>query len=805
MAIRLYDRSKRPAGAVIGRLRLRSFISLFLLAFLVVVPNLGRTASPSGLTEVSGQDIVIEARDGLITATFNDRTDDSVLRAALPDLVAKGVQSINLHGSPVSDSVLLAGIPGLIALDLGGTQVRNLAPLQSLASLQVLNLQFLRINDLRPLATLTGLRTLNLGGTEVSDLTPLAGIADLRNLVLSVTKVKDLTPLAALVQLRSLDLSSTRVWDIRSLARLTRLQLLNLNGAPVDDIEPLAGLTELRTLDLGGTRIADVQALVALRELRSLNIESTQVADIAPLARLPYLHSIASGGSLVRTMEPPNRVAAAPAAPSSPPEQDVVLVWNDQVNRAIQTTWTDAFVASRALAIESIAILDTLKSIDGAGAFLVRLPAPRGISANIAAAAAGHTVLSHLFPSQRAMFDRTLATALMREPAGPVRDQAVAFGKSIAEAVIMVRDEDGSMVPAADRDEADSGASQSRDGAWRPVPPDMRPAAHPEWATLQTFLLTRPEQFRPAGPPAIDTDAYRQSRAEVASLGAVASATRTAEQTEIAHYWSDAIGSYAPAGHWNAIAAHIVAPLGLGLAVEAELFAELNVAIADAGIAMADAKYTYRMWRPITAIQVGDDARSANPEWQSLLKTPNYPAYISGHSAFSGAAAVVLTAWFGARPFTFSSASLPGVTRHFANFDQAAAEAGVSRIFGGIHFPFDIVDGQTTGREVGAWTMAGFGRVGEDRGPIIMMMSGMMPMPGMDAHKRMGCVLDNVAPVGSVSVALDNGEAPFSVAVDEQGTFALPQARPGMSQPHSAILSATSITGRKSEIRVSLD
>ena len=126
-------------------------------------------------------------------------------------------------------------------------------------------------------------------------------------------------------------------------------------------------------------------------------------------------------------------------------------------------------------------------------------------------------------------------------------------------------------------------------GVWRPTPPNNLPPAHPGWATMRPFALTSPSQFRPAGPPAVDTEAFKKARIEVSLLGAASSTTRTAEQTEIAQYWSDAIGSFAPAGHWNAIAASIVSTLGLGIAAEAELFAELNVAIADTGIAMADA------------------------------------------------------------------------------------------------------------------------------------------------------------------------------------------------------------------------
>lgn len=801
--ITLRDPLARRNGVAAARFAIRWAGLLFLFVFFGALPGASWETQQAVAAEPISQEIAIEAKDGLLTATFSDRTDDSVLRAAIPGLVAKGVQSIVLRGTPVHDIQLLARFPGLRALDIGGTQVRDLAPLEGLTGLQTLNLQFLRVGDLRPLASIASLRTLNLGGTEVSDLTPLGRLTELSELSLAVTKVKDLAPLAPLGGLRSLDLSSTRVRDLRPLAGMTRLRFLNLNGTSVDDIQPLAGLMALHTLDLGGTRVAEVRALAGLRELRSLNLESTQVSDVTPLVSLPLLHSVAVGGSLVRGVTPLTYLAAATAAGANQAEPDPVLVWNDQANRAIQATRTDAFVASRALALESIAVLDTIKSIDGAGAFLLRLPAPHDISVNVAVASAAHAVLTHLFPSQHAMLDRTLAAALAREPGGPARARAIAFGRAMADMVVMVRDEDGSMTPRARLGDTDYGAVTA--GEWRPTSPVFLPPAHPEWATMQPFGLTGPGQFRPAGPPALQSAAFRQARADVAALGAAQSTTRTAEQTEIAHYWSDAIGTYAPAGHWNAIAANIAGPLRLGIAVEAELFAELNIAIADAGIAMADAKYTHRMWRPISAIREGDDAEPPIPGWTPLLETPNHPGYISGHSTFSGAAATVLTAWFGTRPFTFSSANVPGVTRHFASFQKAADEAAASRVYGGIHFGFDNVDGLATGRSVGAWTMAMFGRVAEDRGPILMMMDPAMTMANKDPNEVIGCALDNIAPLNSVSVELDGDGDPFSVAVDGQGLFTLPRDRLGASRPRMAVLTAISASGRKNVLRVAIN
>src|SRR5207245_9072387 len=117
--------------------------------------------------------------------------------------------------------------------------------------------------------------------------------------------------------------------------------------------------------------------------------------------------------------------------------------------------------------------------------------------------------------------------------------------------------------------------------------------------------------------------------------------------------------------------------------------------------------------RPITAIRAADTAGNPNvkadPNWTPLLITPNFPEYVSGHSTFSAAAASILDAFFGTSVnFSLTSATLPGVTRSFTSFDQAAAEAGQSRIYAGIHFQFSNQDGQAAGRALANYALSFF-------------------------------------------------------------------------------------------------
>jgi hypothetical protein len=199
----------------------------------------------------------------------------------------------------------------------------------------------------------------------------------------------------------------------------------------------------------------------------------------------------------------------------------------------------------------------------------------------------------------------------------------------------------------------------------------------------------------------------------VKSLGRASGSTRTADQTEIARFWADGAGTYTPPGHWNQIAAEFSSAEDLSPGENARLFAALDAALADAAIVAWNAKYTANFWRPITAIRQADN--DGNPDtvseanWLPLLGTPPFPEYTSGHSTFSGAAAELLSAYFGDAPFSTQSLGLPGVTRNFQNFSEAANEASRSRIYGGIHYSFSGADGLTSGRAIAREVLARFG------------------------------------------------------------------------------------------------
>jgi hypothetical protein len=335
----------------------------------------------------------------------------------------------------------------------------------------------------------------------------------------------------------------------------------------------------------------------------------------------------------------------------------------------------------------------------------VDLDAPHAISATAAVAAAAHRILTYTFPTQTAAFDSDLAQSLTAVPDGARERAGVAFGEAVADALIALRAEDGS-------DATVTYAGGTEAGEWRPTEPGFLPALSPQWGAVTPFALASGDQFRPQGPPDLTSAEYAAAFEDVKRLGSAASPERTDDQTEIALFWADGPGSYTPPGHWNQIATEIAEIKGLSGRDSALMLAELNVALVDAGIAAWDAKYTYGSWRPITAIRLadtdGNEATMADPGWSPLLTTPNHPEYVSGHSTFSGAAAAVLTDFFGDIPFSTTSVTLPGVTRDFDSFAAAANEAGRSRIYGGIHFEFSNQDGLALGRDAGDWVLNDF-------------------------------------------------------------------------------------------------
>jgi hypothetical protein len=386
-------------------------------------------------------------------------------------------------------------------------------------------------------------------------------------------------------------------------------------------------------------------------------------------------------------------------APGPGPREDAVLRWNEIALQAIRTDRTPPPMAARNLAIVQAAVYDSVNAVFHQYTPLhVEVHAADVALPEVAAAAAAHRVLVTLYPRQRTRLDELLAADLRMLP-HEARASSTHLGEFVAGKVLQWRQNDSSDKPGEH-------VPRLALGAWRPTPPGFQAALLPAWSKVKPFAVRDVAQFQVPGPPPLGGAAYMAAFREVRALGGRDSTARTAEQTDIARFWADDIGTSTPPGHWNRIAQSVSRTRGLTLAENARLFALLDLSMADAAIVCWSCKFGYDFWRPVTAIresdETGNPTRPAEPDWSPLLNTPPFPAYTSGHSTFSGAAAAALTNFFGTNRvgFTSTSEGLPGVRRTFTSFSAAAAEAGQSRIYGGIHWQFDNSDGLTLGRSV---------------------------------------------------------------------------------------------------------
>lgn len=181
---------------------------------------------------------------------------------------------------------------------------------------------------------------------------------------------------------------------------------------------------------------------------------------------------------------------------------------------------------------------------------------------------------------------------------------------------------------------------------------------------------------RPPVPPAPGSAEFEADAQELIDL----QDNLTNEQRKIANWWSDGLGTYTPPGHWNRFAKEFIIKYEMNPLRAARTFAYMNMAIMDAGISCWDAKYYYHYPRPIQTI----------PGFKTILGTPNFPSYTSGHSTFSAAAAEILGYIFPAEA---------------ALCESWALEAAESRIYGGIHYRFDAEVGIDQGKAVAQYTL----------------------------------------------------------------------------------------------------
>jgi membrane-associated phospholipid phosphatase len=383
-----------------------------------------------------------------------------------------------------------------------------------------------------------------------------------------------------------------------------------------------------------------------------------------------------------------------------------VIAWNKELLHIVQTPGAQpaTIQPTRNFAILHAAIYDAVVSITRDGKpYAISVKASRGARADAAAAQAGHDVLAALYPSFKAELDNILAGQLAAIPDNNGKQQGITVGQTVAAGLLALRANDGSNVTPPPF------VPGNQPGDYQLTPPKFPAPVFTTWGNVTPFLLKKGSQFRPAPPPSLTSAAYAQALNEVKSLGQDTSTTRTADQTQIAQFWQGPIWNT-----WNEIADNATTAAHMNLERTASLFAALNLSFADGAIAFYDAKYHYQLWRPITAIRMadkdGNPATTVDPNWNPLVTTPADPSYPGAHSVISAIGATVLSAFFGNHHhIAVTSDVLPGVTRTFDSYTDVETEAGLSRIYAGVHTRLDHVSGIELGSDIAHFDLARFG------------------------------------------------------------------------------------------------
>ena len=412
---------------------------------------------------------------------------------------------------------------------------------------------------------------------------------------------------------------------------------------------------------------------------------------------------------------------AEPSVDALPPEAASPELLHGVVLKTTETMTHDIFSppqASRVYAYQSVAAYEALIAVTGERESLAGQlrelgppPAPpdapvHGPTAAVHAALAVAEALT--FSDEEIAAYRDALEGQLKEAGvrGALAERSAAYGEAVAQHVLAWAKDDR----YAQTRSAPAYTVTNEPGTWRPTPPAYLDAVEPSWARLRPFVLDSAAQFKPPPPHPYSLAPGSPFRREVDEVYKVTN-TLTPEQQEIASFWDCnpytmhtrghamfATKKLTPGGHWMGIAAIASRQAGDGFASAAEAYARTALALADGFISVWDEKYRSRLVRPETVINEHIDEG-----WAPLLQTPPFPEYSSGHSVVSAAAAEALTGMYG-EPFAFEdttevSFGLP--VRRFASFREAAEEAALSRLYGGIHYRMAAERGVEQGRGVG--------------------------------------------------------------------------------------------------------
>jgi membrane-associated phospholipid phosphatase len=363
----------------------------------------------------------------------------------------------------------------------------------------------------------------------------------------------------------------------------------------------------------------------------------------------------------------PTAAPSSGAGPVSPDakfwESNAAVYWNQIARDMVVANRTGAPLAIRGYAVLSLAQYNAAVAAEKGKAGDIH----PSVHAAIAAASVG--VLAYLYPTQSGAFevrlDEYLVSAAWSGEDHKDTPVGEAIGRAVAEQVVARAQADRFLDPW-------SGRVPVGPGLWFGSAPPVGGA----WGQARTYFLVSGDQFRPPPPPAFGSPDFLAALAEVRQI----SETRTPEQETNAKFWDMPPGTVTPPGYWNEVAANLAVEYHLGERETAHVLALMNMVGFDAIVASHDGKFTYWVIRP----------SQADPGIRVAIGLPNFPSYPSNHSTISAGMAMILGTMFPAEK---------------GGLDALAAEAGRSRILGGIHYSFDNSTGLKLGRAIAAWAL----------------------------------------------------------------------------------------------------
>jgi len=371
---------------------------------------------------------------------------------------------------------------------------------------------------------------------------------------------------------------------------------------------------------------------------------------------------------------------------------DVIMDWNAKADALAVEKQLPNAPNARGQAMLHIAMFEAVNAIDRRYApYKLNLTADRTTSREAAAAAAAYDVLLALHPDKKSDLDATLAASLAGIADNEAKSKGIELGKQAAAGIIALRANDGSNTPEDYRPATTA-------GVYVPTTIPIESTS----SKIRPFAMTSASQFRAAPPPALTSETWTRDLNEIREIGGSASSKRSDEQTTTARFWF-----FTGPRTYNTIVRQIVSARKMDLVDCARLYALTSMASTDAFIAVFDAKYTYNLWRPVTAIRNADlTSNPATPReasWQPLGATPMHPEYPCAHCIVASAVSTVLQHVVGNEigEITLASPTAPGVTRKWTRLQDYSDEVSNARIYAGFHYRFSTEAGKDMGKKIG--------------------------------------------------------------------------------------------------------